>query len=286
MDFAKEFTEGILMNVKQISEISGVHIETIRSYRKAGYLHPVKKANGYYDYSDQDLISLFWIRKLRGYTMSLDQIGDFFFSDNTEELLDILKEKKGFIRREISSMELAMRFIDLETRHIEETSQNPIQSASMFQSIDDKLDIYDLHYRSDRFRELYYSMTPTVRITQDILNGPIEDRRIPIQVGVGTYRYILDEHHFPVPKDAVLVPNGLNIVQILILDDFNSISLQELSPMMTYAKANGLTFLSDTTGYLLRIAIKDGIPSYHFRIRACVERNNIKDPSVLAKESR
>ena len=27
-------------------------------------------------------------------------------------------------------------------------------------------------------------------------------------------------------------------------------------------------------------------PVYHFRIRACVERNNIKDPSVLAKESR
>ena len=56
--------------------------------------------------------------------------------------------------------------------------------------------------------------------------------------------------------------------------------------MITFARANNLTYLSDTTGYLMRVEENDGAPVYHFRIRACVERNNIKDPSVLAKESR
>ena len=274
------------MNIKQLSDITGVHIETIRSYRKAGYLHPKKQPNGYYDYSQQDLISLFWIRKLRGYSMSMDQIQNFFFSDDLSHLLGILEERKEYIRREITSMELAMRFIDLETRHITETVSSGATHAVMFQSIDDKIDIYSLHNRSDRFRKLYFSMTPTVRIPKEVLNGPMEDRMIPIQVGMGTYQYILDEHSFSVPEDAVIVPNGLNITQQLALRSFHEIPLAELSPMMTFARANGLAFLSDTTGYLMRVKETDGSPVYHFRIRACVEKNNIKDPSVLAKESR
>ena len=274
------------MNIKQLSDITGVHIETIRSYRKAGYLHPLKRPNGYYDYSQQDLVSLFWVRKLRGYAMSMDQIHDFFYSDDPGNLLAILEERKTYIQREITSMELAMRFIDLETRHITETVSSGANHAVMFQSIDDKIDIYSLHNRSDRFRELYFSMTPTVRIAKEILNGPLEDRMIPIQVGMGTYQYILDEHAFSVPEDAVIVPNGLNITQQLALRSFDTIPLMELAPMITFARANNLTYLSDTTGYLMRVEENDGAPVYHFRIRACVERNNIKDPSVLAKESR
>ena len=274
------------MNIKQLSDITGVHIETIRSYRKAGYLHPAKRPNGYYDYSKQDLISLFWVRKLRGYTMSMDQIHEFFFSDDSNDLLGILEEKKEYIRHEITSMELAMRFIDLETRHITETMSSGANRAVMVQSIDDKIDIYSLTNRSDRFRELYFSMTPTVLIPKEVLNGPLDDRMIPIQVGMGTYRYILDEHSFAVPKDAVIIPNGMNITQQLVLHDFHNIPLSDLAPMMNYAKANHLSFLSDTTGYLMRVCKEGGTPAYHFRIRACVEQNNIKDPSVLAKESR
>lgn len=273
------------MNIKKLSDISGVHIETIRSYRKAGYLHPAKRANGYYDYTENDLISLFWVRKLRGYSMSGAQINDFFFSKDPSNLLAILEEKKAFIRQQISSMELAMNFIDLETRHIAETVKSGVNRAIMFQSIDDKIDVYNLSNRSDRFRELYFSMTPTVRIPKDVLNGPIEDRLIPIQAGVGTYRYILDEHQFPVPDDAVIVPNGLNIVQQLALKQLNEVRLTDLSPMMTYARSNGLTFLSDTTGYLMRIAIENGDPVFYFRVRACVQENNIKDPFIQAKRS-
>ena len=274
------------MNIKQLSDITGVHIETIRSYRKAGYLHPLKRPNGYYDYSQQDLVSLFWVRKLRGYAMSMDQIHDFFYSDDPGNLLAILEERKTYIQQEITSMELAMRFIDLETRHIMETVSSGANHAVMFQSIDDKIDIYSLHNRSDRFRKLSFSMTPTVRIAKEILNGPLEDRMIPIQVGMGTYQYILDEHAFSVPEDAVIVPNGLNITQQLALRSFDTIPLMELAPMITFARANNLTYLSDTTGYLMRVEEDHDAPVYHFRIRACVERNNIKDPSVLAKESR
>ena len=270
------------MRVREISDITGVNIETIRSYRKAGYLNPSQKANGYYDYDMEALITLLWIRKLRGYTMSMDQIHQYFYSDNPQELLEILSDRRNYILGEIAARELAVRFIDLETRHIKETMTNPLSGAEMFQSIDDKIDIYSLKNRSGRFRSLQFSMTPTLRIPQEILNGPITDQKIPVQIGLGTYQYILDEHHFRRPDDAVIVPNGLNITQILTLDAFHPISVRELEPMMSYAKMNKLQFQSDTTGYLIRIEKKQNKTFFHFRIRACVQKNSIKDPVVLA----
>ena len=273
------------MNIKKLSDITGVNIETIRSYRKKGYLHPETMENGYYDYSSADLSTLFWIRKLRGYEMSMNQIEDYFTSADRGRLIELLSEKKDILTQEIETLEQSMRFIDLEIRHINETGTEA-RSAQLFQSIDDKFDVYSLHHRSDRFRELSFSMTPTVHITRDILNGPLEDRQIPIEIGMGTYGYILEEHGFPVPHDAVVVPNGLCITQLLILDNFERIPLRDLHPMINYARANHLTFESDTTGYLMRIQIVSGKPLFHFRVRACIERNEIRDPSVLARKKR
>ncbi len=273
------------MHVKQLSDITGVNIETIRSYRKAGYLQPVRKANGYYDYDMESLITLIWIRKLRGYTMSLDQIYNYFFSQDPDELIAILNQRKEYIENEIISRQLAVRYIDLETRHIRETAEGSM-GAQLFQSIDDKIDVYSLENRSEQFKELQFSLTPTVFIPKEVLNGPMSSATVPIQIGIGTYQYILDERGIKRPKDAVVVPNGLNITQLLVLRNFHEISIEELAPMMTYAKANGLTFQSDTTGYLMRIEIADQKPVFHFRIRACVQENNIRDPLIRKRRKR
>ena len=267
------------MQVKELSDITGVNIETIRSYRKVGYLRPVQKANGYYDYDMESLITLIWIRKLRGYTMSLNEIYNYFFSQDPEELITILNQRKEYIESEIIERQLAVRYIDLETRHIRETAKGTL-GAQMFQSIDDKIDVYSLENRSERFKKLQFSLTPTVFIPKEVLNGPISRDKIPVKIGIGTYQYILDERGIKRPKDAVIVPNGLNITQLLILRNFTEISVEELAPMMTYAKANGLTFQSDTTGYLMRIEIIDQKPVFHFRIRACVQQNSIRDPLI------
>ena len=274
------------MHVKELADITGVNIETIRSYRKAGYLNPIQRSNGYYDYDMESLITLLWIRKLRGYTMSMDQIHQYFYSADPEELLEILSDRRKYILDEIAARELSVRFIDLETRHIKETMSNNLSGAEMMQSIDDKIDIYSLKNRSERFQQLQFSMTPTLRIPQKILNGPITDETIPVQIGLGTYQYILDEHDFKRPDDAVIVPNGLNITQVIILNDFRELSIRDLEPMMTYAKVNKLRFLSDTTGYLMRIEMKHNKTYFHFRIRSCVQKNAIKDPVVLAHSRR
>ena len=138
------------MQVKELSDITGVNIETIRSYRKAGYLRPVQKSNGYSDYDMESLITLIWIRKLRGYTMSLNEIYNYFFSQDPEELITILNQRKEYIESEIIERQLAVRYIDLETRHIRETAKGTL-GAQMFQSIDDKIDVYSLENRSEKY---------------------------------------------------------------------------------------------------------------------------------------
>ncbi|MBR4454667.1 MAG: hypothetical protein IKS32_00405, partial [Solobacterium sp.] len=113
--------------------------------------------------------------------------------------------------------------------------------------------------------------------------GPVEDRRISIRSGVGTYRYVLNENAITeIPESAVIIPNGLNVSQVVALRSLKEMNVLDLSPMMNYAKRNHLTFLSDTTGYLMRVRMIEGRPEFHFRIRACFETNDLTDPTVIS----
>ncbi|MBQ9327900.1 MAG: MerR family transcriptional regulator [Solobacterium sp.] len=262
--------------------MAGVNAETIRSYRMQGYLHPAKEDNGYYTYSINDLVSLLWIRKLRGNFTSMDRIHEFFTLNDEENMLELLEQERIRLDRQISEIQSARRFIDLETRHIEESRKHRNAGVGVMQSIDEKVDFYEFETNPILLQSLYNMMTPTLFIEKDILNGPLEDRIVPIRAGVGTYRYVLNEHKInELDEQAVIVPNGLNVTQVIILSDLTEINVLDLAPMMTYAKVNHLTFLSDTTGYLMRIQLIDEQPYFHFRIRACFETNSLVDPTVL-----
>ena len=271
------------MKIKELSVISGINHETIRSYRNMGYLTPEQEDNGYYDYSSEDLVSLFWIRKLRGFSTSMETIHKFFCLDDEDAMLELLEKEAARLDLQITKIRSARRFISLEERHIRESRDSIVTGAEIMQSIDEKIDFYDLNENPLLIRNLYSMMTPTLQITKEILNGPVEDRRLSIRSGVGTYRYVLNENAITeIPESAVIIPNGLNVSQVVALRSLKEMNVLDLSPMMNYAKRNHLTFLSDTTGYLMRVRMIEGRPEFHFRIRACFETNNLTDPAVIS----
>lgn len=261
------------MKINELSHITGVNPETIRSYRLKGFLHPAQLPNGYYDYSIADYVSLFYLRKMRSYNFSLDAIDALYRSDDAHALLSLLDQKADALKREIADLENRLRFLEFEHRHIEESVSVDDPVVLQFQSIDDKIDFYDFSHHD--LTNMYRSTTPTLRIRKEILNGPLSSRMIPMQAGLGTYRYLLKEQHLSIPTPHVVVPNGICLSQILVTSDLTMISLQKLAPIMRYAKKNGHVFMSDTTGYLMRIVLQNNTPLFYFRIRACIEPNDI-----------
>jgi Cd(II)/Pb(II)-responsive transcriptional regulator len=63
------------MQIKQLSNATGVDIETIRFYEKQGLLpEPARRENGYRDYDTTHLERLSFIRHCRALEMSLSQV--------------------------------------------------------------------------------------------------------------------------------------------------------------------------------------------------------------------
>ncbi len=264
------------MKVNELSKLTGVNIETIRSYREKGLLHPEKLKNGYYDYGLGDYISLIYIRKYRGYSIGLNDISSFYSAKSNEEILAVIDKEQQILSERIARLEEEKRYLELERIHLSESSHTDEMNVQIMQSLDEKIDVYHEHPEFDDLffqQHTYHMMTPSMRISKDILNGDIEDRIIPIQMGLGTYRYVIEERGLPLPDHHVSIPHGLHVGQMIALTDLSSVNVMQLKPMMTYAKEKGRPFLSDTTGYLMHIEKKNSDFVYHFRIRACIEIN-------------
>lgn len=269
------------MKINVLSKLSGVHTETIRMYRKKGYLKPRQEENGYYEYTDEDAVILFELRKLRDVQMPLNTIEEYCTASSPDHLVELFESQANTLEEEIKELQREIRFINLEKRHVEECMSLGNRVVEM-QSIDEKIDIYRLEEREENVLAGLYSMTtPTILVKRDILNGPVEDKKIPIQAGLGSYRYIFEENHITPPKDAVHIPNGKSLSMMITLENLEEMNLEDIAPMMNYAKEHGYTFLSDTTGYLACFEMHEGKPVFHYRVRACVEVNDIIDPDTL-----
>jgi DNA-binding transcriptional MerR regulator len=267
------------MQINKLSKLSGVNPETIRVYRKRNLLRPKKLDNGYYEYSPADYISLLYIRKLRGYSIGLEDISTLYDTEDPDKILKIIEKEQNYLSEQIARLQEEQRYLELERIHITESFHTGFAGVQVMQSIDEKIDLYEPSFSSEEllsFVQKYaHKMTPTLRVRKEILNGSMEDRRIPVEMGFGTYRYVINEANAAMPKNYLSIPNGIHISQMIRTSDLYSLQLSQLFPMMECARKNNTPFISDTTGYLMHIEQKDGIFYYHFRIRACIEKNEV-----------
>ena len=141
------------MKITELSRISGINAATIRSYRLKGFLHPVKEKNGYYDYTAEDLVSLAYLRKLRGFSMSLEDIDTLFEASDPGRMLSLLDRESCRIQAKIHELEEQLRFLDFEKQHLTESMQKDGDSVREFQAIDDKLDFYEVKRDPSRMND-------------------------------------------------------------------------------------------------------------------------------------
>lgn len=269
------------MKINELSKLTGIHPETIRMYRKKGLLHPQKLENGYYDYTAADYVSLAYIRKLRGYSFPIDEIAGLYQNQDSEHLLSRFRKEKEILQNQINELQIRLRYLELEEQHLRESSV--IEKITVLQSVDEKIDFYDLGYfLTNRHAThpvgIYTMMTPTVYISPEVLNGEFQSETVPIRSGIGTYRHVLDELKTDPPSGAIRIPNGLCVSQVIEIRDFSSIRKEQLEPMISYVKENGLRYQSGTTGFLMNIEKQECETVFRFRIRACIEESYSSDP--------
>lgn len=275
------------VKINELAKLTGIKLETVRMYREKNFLHPKQLKNGYYDYSMADFVNMVYLRKFREYGFSLADIYRYEHATDTKEVLDILDFEQQAIQQQMNRLKERQEFLKLEQRHITESDQISSESAMVMQSVDDKYDYYGkeliqkfiAEWKSSAF---YLTTTSCIRISKDILNGDVVDQEFVVQVGIGTYGYMLKRKEIPVSKGAYVVPNGKCISQMLAIKNDGKINIKQLEPMISLAKKLGKPFISDTTGYLSCIRYDKNEPIYLYRVRACIEENDIREQKNTA----
>lgn len=268
------------MKINELSKLTAINTETIRMYRNLGFLHPEKLENGYYDYSMQDYASIMHLKKLRAFDFSLQDIHESEHLDSLEEYLSRFKKVEIELHKEIESIQKKIDFIHFEMEHVLSTMSTYDANVSLNQSVDTKIDIYPPFETNQLVDPTTYSnyflyTTTPIFISKDILNGDIKDEIIETNVGIGTYLSIYQKMHVEIPDNAITIPNGLCITQIVYMKDLTHINILDIAPMINYAKKLNKKFISDTTGYLVGVTYEDKDPVYIMRIRACIETNDV-----------
>lgn len=268
------------MKINELSKLTAINTETIRMYRNLGFLHPEKLENGYYDYSMQDYASIIHLKKLRAFDFSLQDIHKSEHNDSFDDYLKRFQNAEMELIKEIESIKQKIDFIHFEMEHVLSTISTYDANVSLNQSVDTKIDIYPPFKKNQLVDPTTYSnyflyTTTPIFISKDILNGDIKDEIIETNVGIGTYLSIYQKMHVEIPDNAITIPNGLCITQIVYMKDLTHINILDIAPMMNYAKKLNKKFISDTTGYLVGVTYEDKDPVYIMRIRACIETNDV-----------
>ena len=229
------------MKINELSKLTAINTETIRMYRNLGFLHPEKLENGYYDYSMQDHASIIHLKKLRAFDFSLQDIHESEHLDSLEEYLSRFKKVEIELHKEIESIQKKIDFIHFEMEHVLSTMSTYDANVSLNQSVDTKIDIYPPFETNQLVDPTTYSnyflyTTTPIFISKDILNGDIKDEIIETKVGIGTYLSIYQKMHVEIPDNAITIPNGLCITQIVYMKDLTHINILDIAPMINYAK--------------------------------------------------
>ncbi len=93
------------MTIKEIEERSGLPRANIRYYESEGLLRPTRAANGYRDYSEEDLTTLLKVKLLREVGCSLEEVASLQAGE--EDLSSVLARRQAALEKEAAVLERA-----------------------------------------------------------------------------------------------------------------------------------------------------------------------------------
>ncbi|MCK1215765.1 MerR family transcriptional regulator [Streptococcus uberis] len=102
------------MNIKKVSELTGVSADTIRYYERIGLIPPVtRNQSGVRNFSDRDISILEFVRYFRGAGVSVESLIDYIGlveqGDSTiGARLAILQEEKEKLEERVSKLQAAL----------------------------------------------------------------------------------------------------------------------------------------------------------------------------------
>lgn len=259
------------MKINELAKLSGVNPETIRMYRNRNLLFPTRNPhNGYYDYSLEDFMNLLYLRKLRKSNVSLESISRLNNSSHLAEVIDNYNQELASIEASIRQLQHQKSLLELTLNHLENCREidGVVQEIDSF---DDKYDCYCLDDKTNPGVGIWLNhmemFTPTLKLLRSDLEQEKVPLHIPVQVGIGTYRHVLDNTSFPIPPKIDILPKGRFLTLTVRLKQLNYLPGNQIKPLLDYVAKHHLQFEGDTTAFLIRVDSTGKDRTFIYRLR-------------------
>ncbi|QMT31706.1 MerR family transcriptional regulator [Alysiella filiformis] len=114
--------------IKQASEQTGVHLETIRYYEKQGLISPSHQQNGYRVFDEQTLAQLRFIKACRNIGFSLNNIKTLLHlqqnpTNQCNEVDELAKQHLVYLDEQITQLQevknFLMQFVGCENKTVD-----------------------------------------------------------------------------------------------------------------------------------------------------------------------
>ena len=112
--------------IKEISNLYGIGIDSLRYYEKLGILSPHRDTNGYRLYDLKEIYKLNMIRDLRNLNFSMQQINEYLDHQSIENTLNILNEEQNMIEENLKVLKRRKKIIKERIAALEKSMQMTI----------------------------------------------------------------------------------------------------------------------------------------------------------------
>lgn len=118
--------EGWGMNIKKVSELSGVSADTIRYYERIGLIPPVKRSdNGIRDFDEEDLRWIVFSRQMRNAGLSIESLVEYLtlFQEGNETVparKEIIADQIAELKGKASELNTAIERLEFKLDNYDE----------------------------------------------------------------------------------------------------------------------------------------------------------------------
>lgn len=140
-----------LYTIGQISKLCNIPIKTLRFYDEEGILQPEKRdmENNYRYYSEKQLLQLIFIKELKVFGLSLDDIKKSLFQKNLLLFSQKLEEKAEEIETNIQKLQLQLQ----QTMENRTRVKNGLELLKVYHNIEHNIEEKDINVEVNEFPE-------------------------------------------------------------------------------------------------------------------------------------
>lgn len=114
------------MNIKKVSELSGVSSDTIRYYERIGLIPPVKRnQNGIRDFDEEDLRWIIYSRQMRNAGLSIESLVEYLLlfrmgSDTVPTRKEIIADQIFELKKKAAELNGAIERLEFKLEHYDD----------------------------------------------------------------------------------------------------------------------------------------------------------------------